>query len=138
MLASSSRTFHKLTQVLARTNRPIAGYSPETPALTAADLDAIATHPALKQISATGSSASIQTSIIIPVFNKAEFTFQCLRSLLDQVDFEANEVIIVDNASTDETPELLSRFSAVATVIRNEQNRGFVEACNQGAASARG
>ena len=140
LLATSSRAFHKLAQFPARISgrRASPGYSPKAPALTAADLDAIGTHPALKQPSATRSAASIQTSIIIPVFNKVEFTFQCLRSLLDQVDFDANEVIVVDNASTDDTPDVLSRFSSIATVIRNEQNRGFVEACNQGAETARG
>ena len=45
---------------------------------------------------------------------------------------------MVDNASTDETSDVLSRFSSVVTVIRNDENRGFVEACNQGAESARG
>lgn len=77
-------------------------------------------------------------SVIIPVFNKAEFTFQCLRSLVREVDFREAEVIVIDNASTDETPELLSHFRGLVRVIRNEENRGFVDACNQGAAAARG
>jgi GT2 family glycosyltransferase len=78
------------------------------------------------------------TSIIIPVFNKVEFTFQCLRSLLRELDFDKTEVIVVNNASTDETAELLSRFQDLITVVNNEENRGFVDACNQGAARARG
>ncbi|MGI9106430.1 MAG: glycosyltransferase [Pyrinomonadaceae bacterium] len=78
------------------------------------------------------------TSIIIPVFNKVEYTFQCLRSLLREVDFDHTEVIIVNNASTDETAQLLAHFRGLVTVIDNEDNRGFVDACNQGAAAARG
>ena len=80
----------------------------------------------------------IKTSIIIPVFNKVEFTLQCLRSLIEEIDFNENEIIIVDNASKDETSRVLTHFESVVRVMRNEENRGFVDACNQGAASARG
>jgi GT2 family glycosyltransferase len=79
-----------------------------------------------------------RTSIVIPVFNKVEFTFQCLRSLLREIDFAETEVIVVNNASTDETEKLLSQFQGLLTVIDNEENCGFVEASNQGAAVARG
>jgi GT2 family glycosyltransferase len=85
-----------------------------------------------------GAAARVKTSIVIPVFNKIEFTFQCLRSLLREVDFRETEVIVVDNASTDATRELLSHFRGLVRVLENEENRGFVDACNQGAAEARG
>ncbi|MDQ1611607.1 MAG: hypothetical protein QOG00_1538 [Pyrinomonadaceae bacterium] len=77
-------------------------------------------------------------SLIIPVFNKVEFTFQCLRSLLREIDFEDAEVIVVNNASTDETGRLLAHFARLVKVVHNEENRGFVDACNQGAGVARG
>ncbi|HEV7906003.1 MAG TPA: glycosyltransferase [Pyrinomonadaceae bacterium] len=79
-----------------------------------------------------------RTSIVIPVFNNVEFTFQCLRSLLREIDFADTEVIVVNNASTDETTKLLSHFEGLVTVIDNAENRGLVDACNQGAATARG
>ena len=80
----------------------------------------------------------VTTSVIIPVFNKVELTFQCLRSLTREVDFAETEVIVVDNASTDRTRELLSHFGGYVRVIENEENRGFVDACNQGAEAAKG
>jgi GT2 family glycosyltransferase/glycosyltransferase involved in cell wall biosynthesis len=80
----------------------------------------------------------ITTSVIIPVYNKIEFTFQCLRSLLREVNFDDTEVIVVDNASADRTRELLAHFRGYVRVIENDENRGFVDACNQGAESARG
>ncbi|HEX8096567.1 MAG TPA: glycosyltransferase [Pyrinomonadaceae bacterium] len=77
-------------------------------------------------------------SVIIPVFNKVEYTFQCLRSLMREVDLKGCEVIVVNNASSDETLEVLSHFAGLVRVINNEENLGFVEACNRGAAEARG
>jgi GT2 family glycosyltransferase len=47
------------------------------------------------------------------------------------------EVIVVDDASVDETRDLEELISGV-TVVRNDTNRGFIEACNRGAAAARG
>jgi GT2 family glycosyltransferase len=80
----------------------------------------------------------VKTSIIIPVFNKVEFTFQSLRSLMREIDFKDTEVIVVNNASTDETREVLAHFAGLVRVVSNDTNRGFVDACNQGAAEARG
>jgi GT2 family glycosyltransferase len=82
--------------------------------------------------------AVTKTSIIIPVFNKAAFTLQCLRSLLSEISLDQREIIVVDNASTDETKQVLSYFGGFIQVVSNEENRGFVDACNQGAAKARG
>src|SRR5205085_1204608 len=48
------------------------------------------------------------------------------------------EVILVDNASNDQTGQLLAELSGNVRVIRNEQNLGFAKACNQGAAVACG
>ncbi|HEX8635983.1 MAG TPA: glycosyltransferase [Pyrinomonadaceae bacterium] len=79
-----------------------------------------------------------RTSIVIPVFNQVEFTFQCLRSLLGEIDFDETEVIVVNYGSTDETAALLAHFQGLVNVIDNEAGGGFVGACNQGAATARG
>jgi O-antigen biosynthesis protein len=87
---------------------------------------------------ARDSGRRVTASVIIPVYNKAEFTFNCLRSLVREVDVTDVEVIVIDNASTDETLEMLSHFRGYVRIICNDENRGFVDACNQGAAEARG
>lgn len=84
------------------------------------------------------ANRKLSSSIIIPVFNKANFTFQCLRSLTSEVDLTDSEIIVVNNASTDDTSEMLSYVADFVRVINNEENRGFVDACNQGAAAAKG
>jgi len=75
-------------------------------------------------------------SIVIVTYNKARYTLQCLRSVLAD-SLPSYEVIIVDNASSDETPALLSKLRN-AIVIRNKENRFFAPACNQGGEKARG
>ena len=109
-----------------------------TPSLAAADFDLAAHLLAERKPARVPAAANVRTSIIIPIFNKAEFTFQCIGALIQEIDFSENEVMVVDNASTDQTEAVLTHFENIVRVISNEENRGFVDACNQGAAAARG
>lgn len=77
-----------------------------------------------------------EVSIILVLHNRAELTFSCLQSLLGLVGVDY-EVIAVDNASRSSTHKLLSRVEG-ARLLLNDENRGFTEACNQGAATASG
>ncbi|HZX91872.1 MAG TPA: glycosyltransferase [Rudaea sp.] len=76
-------------------------------------------------------------SIVIPVYNKVDYTIACLRSLAEHAGTAPFEVIVVDDASTDATAERLARVGGIR-VIRNAQNLGFVGSCNAGAGAARG
>lgn len=70
-----------------------------------------------------------QVSIIVLCYNKVAYTKQCLRALYDNTDKSHFELIVVDNASSDSTPEVLAEFAAShpnVKVIRNEENLGFV------------
>jgi len=80
---------------------------------------------------------NISVSIVIPVFNKCDYTLRCLLSILENTSNVAYEVIVVDNASSDSTQEMLSSFEGIV-VIRNDDNKGFVGACNTGAGKAEG
>ena len=65
----------------------------------------------------------------------------CLASLFHDTDYANFEVIVVDNASKDGTPDLLRSLAASEPRLRivlNDDNRGFAAANNQGAAMARG
>ena len=75
-------------------------------------------------------------SVIVVLFNQAQFTLQCLRALLSQTEV-TTEIILVDNNSTDETTQLVAKLDNVR-VLRNRENTGFLVAVNQGAAEARG
>ena len=81
-------------------------------------------------------------SIIIPAYNQALYTERCLEQLGKTLPKNfSGEVVIVDDASSDETPALLDRWSDQdfqIQVLRNPKNSGFVASCNRGAAAANG
>jgi len=77
-----------------------------------------------------------EISIVLVLFNRAELTLHCLQSIAEQ-GFDRLEVIIVDNASTDETSEMLALLEGPC-IIRNAENRNFLAAVNQAASEARG
>ena len=82
------------------------------------------------------SSRKPELSVILVLFNRAELTLACLRSLSEDYKHDL-EIVIVDNASTDDTRKLLDRIHG-AKIIRNSRNEGFLSASNQGASEARG
>jgi GT2 family glycosyltransferase/glycosyltransferase involved in cell wall biosynthesis len=80
---------------------------------------------------------SPDVSIIIPAFNKVEVTYLALCSLLVAQNDASFEVIVVDDASTDETAKLEEIVSGI-TVLHNDQSQRFIRACNRGAEAAKG
>lgn len=71
----------------------------------------------------------MKLSIIIPVFNKFNFSKACINDLLHLPS--DHEIIIVDNGSTDETKEYFKDNKEIK-YLRNEENEGFAKACNRG------
>lgn len=78
-------------------------------------------------------------SVIVPVYNVAEYVDSCLKSLLGQT-YKDIEIVVVDDGSTDNTPEVCSEMSRRDPRIRviNQPNRGVSAARNKGVSKARG
>jgi len=78
-------------------------------------------------------------SIICPTFNKLEFLKPMMESVAKNTDWPY-ELIVVDNASKDGTKEyvLNSGLKMDGQFLRNEENKGFAIANNQGAKLAKG
>lgn len=76
-------------------------------------------------------------SVLITTFNSGAFIEACLNSVWRQ-SYEPLEVILVDNASTDGTRELLTRIDGRVRLISNPTNIGFAAAQNQAARWATG
>lgn len=77
-------------------------------------------------------------SVLVNTYNHEAYIAQALQSVLDQ-DFPADrmEIIVVDDGSTDRTPEIIQPFLPRIRYIRKE-NGGQVSAFNAGVAEARG
>lgn len=82
-------------------------------------------------------SADPRVSIVIPVHGELAYTVACLRSLARHAAQAPFEVIVVDDASPDDSAATLARIDGLQ-LIRNASNLGFVGSCNAGAAAARG
>jgi GT2 family glycosyltransferase len=80
---------------------------------------------------------SAAVSIVVPVHGKAELTRACLDAVLAELPADC-EVIVVDDASPDATPEMLDSYGEAIRTVRRERNGGFAVACNEGAAAAHG
>lgn len=74
-------------------------------------------------------------SVIVVNWNRASLLKSCLESLTAQRDVRS-EIILVDNGSTDDSVAVAEAIVPQLTVIRNENNRGFCAANNQGIRTA--
>ncbi|MGQ0811846.1 MAG: glycosyltransferase family 2 protein [Nitrospiraceae bacterium] len=78
-----------------------------------------------------------ETSVVIPAYNGVmRYLDQAIESVLDQT-YQNLEVIVIDDASTDETARLVTRFSRVR-YVRRAHNDGQATARNDGARLAKG
>ena len=88
------------------------------------------------QIKALESEISVRkTSVIILSYNTKDITQMCLDGLFSNCNSEDTEVVVVDNASTDESVEMLQNYPQIKLIV-NTENRGFAGGCNDGIAAA--
>jgi hypothetical protein len=83
------------------------------------------------------SGASPLVSAVIPTYNRADMVEAAVRSALNQT-YDALEVLVVDDGSSDDTVARLAAFGEPVRVIRHDTNRGAAAARNTGIAEARG
>jgi len=81
---------------------------------------------------------SVDVSVIVVAWNVKGLVRDCLRSVFEQTRDVAFEVIYVDNGSHDGSVEMVRAEWPQVRVIANAENRGFIEANNQGIEIARG
>lgn len=78
-------------------------------------------------------------SVIIPVYQVAQFLPQCIESVCNQ-DHRNLEIILIDDGSTDESGVICDRYAAVDSRIRviHQENAGAAAAKNAGLRIATG
>ena len=75
-------------------------------------------------------------SIIVPVHNRLDLTRLCIEAIRKCTPEGSYELIVIDNGSTDATPEYLAQVGAIA--VRFPENRGIAVAWNEGIRRAKG
>lgn len=78
-------------------------------------------------------------SIIVPVFNTAQYLSRCLDSILQQT-YKNTEVIVIDDGSTDDSPSICDRYAITdpRVLVIHQRNVGLAETRNRGIAAATG
>ena len=79
------------------------------------------------------SSADIQVTVVMSTRNRADTLPRAIDSVLGQ-DYPGIELVVIDDGSTDSTPEVLGKYchDPRVTVLRNKNNQGLPAALNRG------
>jgi GT2 family glycosyltransferase len=80
----------------------------------------------------------VKNSVIIVTYNSAYVITHCLDELIKSVSNQSFEIIVVDNASTDETLGIFEGFMGNLRIIRSKRNLGFAGGVNRGITSSSG
>ena len=78
---------------------------------------------------------TLTLSIVIPAYNEAAHIQACLDSISRQID-PPDQIIVVDNNSTDSTAEIAQKYNSVSLI--KESNQGLIPARNRGFDAANG
>jgi cellulose synthase/poly-beta-1,6-N-acetylglucosamine synthase-like glycosyltransferase len=84
-------------------------------------------------------SRPLKVSVVVPAFNEESVISDTLNALLAQ-DYPDFEIIVVNNASTDKTAEVVSKFESKSKTIRlvHETKKGLLHARERGRKEAKG
>lgn len=96
----------------------------------------IAESNTLPRLKPQPQAGSARVAVVIVVWNAKHYVMECLESLREHCEQACSEVIVVDNASTDGTPELVAEMFPEFKLIRNPENFGFAKANNIGMAQS--
>ena len=79
-------------------------------------------------------------SVILPAYNSEKYIAEAIESILNQ-SYKDFELIILNDGSTDKTPEIIQKYADTdkrITFVNNTENRGLIAVLNQGLDMARG
>ncbi len=82
--------------------------------------------------------STCDVSIVIVNWNACDYLRNCLKSIIAECTDDSYEIIVVDNASNDNSCEMLKTEYPSVQLIENSTNNGFAGANNQGIRIARG
>lgn len=77
-------------------------------------------------------NGDIKISVVLISYNGREFINDCLMTTIESLKGVSSEIIVIDNASSDETIEIMESNFPEARIVKNGTNLGFAKAVNQG------
>ena len=77
-----------------------------------------------------------EVAIVVVTYNSADWITRCLSSIPAALSGRQAEIVVVDNASTDDTVAAIRSGFPEVTLLVNDSNVGFAAAVNQGAANS--
>lgn len=81
---------------------------------------------------------SVDVTVVVVSYNTRELTRRCLQSIHEQSRGFSYEIIVVDNGSVDQSPQMVASEFPAVRLVANPENRGFAGANNQAFHMARG
>ena len=75
-------------------------------------------------------------SVVIPVYNSEKYLEECLNSVISQT-YQNIEIIVIDDGSTDSSPDILKKYSDRVNVF-SQKNNGLASALNLGISKMKG
>jgi glycosyltransferase involved in cell wall biosynthesis len=87
-------------------------------------------------MTAPSARAPVEVAVVLCTYNRAALLVDALAALVEQVDAPSYEVVVVDNNSTDDTADVLSRFASTRRIRSvREPIQGLSHARNRGVAA---
>ena len=81
----------------------------------------------------------LDISVIIPVYNREKYIGRALRSILNQsINKSRYEIIVINDASTDNSEKIIKKYSKEITLISNKKNLGLPASLNKGINNSKG
>jgi GT2 family glycosyltransferase len=69
--------------------------------------------------------------IVIPVFNRIKYTYECISSLIEQ-SMKSYKIIVVDHGSTDGTTEIINKDFPQVLIVKGDESMWWAGATNLG------
>lgn len=91
----------------------------------------------LSNLIVKNKSKNLKVSLIIPAYNEEKYIDDCLKSVIDNSNGKFHEIIVVNNASTDKTMEIIAKYPEVRMVYEEKKGltyarqKGFIESTGE-------
>lgn len=138
----TDKIYSSLTDVSSSEKRAEKAYQKITSELTAEKMtqQTLQVYQNLLQKSSPNKKTTNNdlVSVVIPCYNSKKYIVKCLQSVLNQTHTNL-EIIVIDDASTDKSVEIISKIEDKRLkIIQNQSNKGIVFCLNEGIKVAQG